>query len=161
MSNQKIKKYFLYYLKENVLIFDVSCYIDEMAIHVIDFVYDWKLIKNDVVNCSQKLIKELIHTKITLELNCFLETAKDNNCKIICVLIKDNKEKNWWKYFDEYQKFIKICKRNCKAMLPNFKQIDTDKKFFVKTKGTFLDFPCLIPSGDDQEFIESVLDKLK
>ena len=40
MQNQKFKNYFLYYLKENLLIFDVSRYIDDMALHVIDFVYD-------------------------------------------------------------------------------------------------------------------------
>lgn len=33
----KSKKYFFYYLKENILVFDVSYYIDELAVHVIDF----------------------------------------------------------------------------------------------------------------------------
>ena len=161
VNNQKHKKYFIYYIKENVLIFDVSRYIDELAVHVVDFVYDWSLFKDNLVNCSDKLIKELIQTKIQTELEEFLKVAKENNCKILSFLFLTNLEKNWQVFFKDHLKFIKICKRTCKKFLPNFTESKIDKLLFLKTKGKFLDFDCLIPSGDDEEFLLKALDKLK
>ena len=108
MQNQKFKNYFLYYLKENLLIFDVSRYIDDMALHVIDFVYDWGLLKADLVNCSQKLIKELIEIKIKTDIDNLLQISSDNNCSILSFLFLKNEIKEWEKYFSDHIKFIKI-----------------------------------------------------
>jgi hypothetical protein len=161
MQNQKFKNYFLYYLKENLLIFDVSRYIDDMALHVIDFVYDWDLLKDDLVNCSQKLIKELIEIKIKTDIDNLLQISLDNNCSILSFLFLKKEIKEWEKYFSDHIKFIKICKTTCKKHLPNFKEIKSNKKYFIKNKGIFHGIPCLIPSGDDEEFLTINIDKLK
>lgn len=161
MQIQNIKNYFLYYLKDNLLIFDVSKYIDDLAIHVIDFVYEWGLMENNLVNCSQKLIKELIETKIKNDINYLFLISKENNCKILSFIFYYNENPNWINYFSDSKKFIKICKTKCKKLLPNFKEKKTDKKYFLKTKGNFHGIPCLIPSGDDEEFLNINIDKLK
>jgi hypothetical protein len=161
VNDQKVKNYFLYYLKENVLIFDISNYIDELSVHVVDFVYDWDLLKDGLVNCSNVLIKELIQTKLQLELNNFLKIAKENNCKILSFLFISSEKKEWHSFFSDPSKVIKICKKICKKNLPNYKELKTEKKLFLNKKGKFLDIPCLIPSGDDEEFLLKVLDKLK
>ena len=161
VTDKNVKNYFIYYLKENILIFDISCYIDELSVHVLDFVYDWNLMKNGLVNCSDKLIKELIQTKIENELNQFLKTAKENNCRILSVFFTFNEKKEWHSFFDDPIKILKICKKTCKKILPNFIDSKCDKKLFINKKGKFLDFNCLIPTGDDEEFLIKVLDKLK
>lgn len=161
MNEKKVKKYFLYYLKENILIFDISNYIDELSIHVLDFVYDWDLLKNGMVNCSNVLIKELIQTKLQSELDNFIKIANDNNCKIISFVFNSNETKEWHSFFTDPLKILKICKKICKKNLPNFIELKTDKKLFLNTSGKFLDFPCLNPTGDDEEFLLKVLDKLK
>jgi hypothetical protein len=161
MQTQNFKNYFLYYLKENLLIFDVSKYINDLALHVVDFVHEWELMDNNLVNCSQKLIKELIETKIKKDIDCLLSIANDNNCKILSFLFLNDEKIDWILYFSDYKKFIKICKSKCKKILPNFKEIKTNKKYFLKSKGLFNKIPCLIPSGDDEEFLTINIDKLK
>lgn len=161
MQNQNFKNYFLYYLKENLLIFNVSKYINDMAVHVVDFVYDWGLIKDDLVKCSQKLIKELIETKIKTDLDQILKIADENDCKILSFLFLEDKKNFWENFFEDYDFFIKICKVRCKKQLPNFKEVKNEKKFFLKTKGEFHGISCLIPSGDDEEFLLKHIDILK
>lgn len=161
----KSKKYFFYYLKDNILIFDISCYIDELAVHVIDFYYDWDLLKKEnnklYVNSNPKLIKELLETKIKKEILEFRNIAQTNNCKILSYFSVNAEPKEWKKYFADPLKFIKTCKRVCKKHLPNFYETFVNEKLFTKRKGEFLEFSCIIPSGEDDEFIFKALDKLK
>lgn len=161
----KSKKYFFYYLKENILIFDVSCYIDELAVHVIDFFYEWDLLKNKddqtIISNNPKLVKELLETKIKKELKDFIKTAYENNCKILSFFSINAEPKEWKNYFLEPLKFIKVCKRICKKNLPNFYEAPINQNLFLKRKGHFLDFSCIVPSGEDEEFVIKALDKLK
>ena len=94
----KSKKYFFYYLKENILVFDVSYYIDELAVHVIDFFYEWDLLKNKedimVIANNPKLVKELLETKIKKELEEFKKIANINNCKILSFFLLMQNLKN-------------------------------------------------------------------
>jgi hypothetical protein len=161
----KPKKYFFYYLKENVLIFDVSCYIDELAVHVIDFFYEWDLLKNKddqtIINNNPKLVKELLETKIKKELEDFKKIAYENNCKILSFFSLNAEPNEWKTYFLDPLKFIKVSKRICKKNLPNFYEANINQNLFIKRKGTFLDFSCIVPNGEDEEFILKALDKLK
>jgi hypothetical protein len=161
MSIKKNKKHIFFYLKENVLILDVELYIDDLAYHIVDFVYDWHLLKNDIVKCSDKLIKELISTKIKKDLDFYIKISQENNCRFVSFLNKTNKHKDWHKYFDDYNKFNKFSKNSCKKHLPNFFESKKDYSFFSKRKGNFLNFECVIPSGEDEEFLLKILDKIK
>lgn len=161
MSIPKSKKYFFYYLKENILIFDVSSYIDELAIHVADFIYDWDLLKDGKVSCTNKLIKELITQKIEQEIKDFKKIVNDNNCKMLSYFSLNSEPKEWKEYFLDPLKFIKISKKVCKKNLPNFIEEKVDQSLFKKRKGQFLEFSCIVPSGEDEEFIVKALDKLK
>jgi hypothetical protein len=161
MSIPKTKKHFFYYLKENILIFDVSCYIDELAVHVADFIYDWNLLKDGKVSCTDKLIKELITQKIEQEIKDFKKIVIDNNCKMLSYFSLNSEPKDWKEFFIDPLKFIKISKRICKKNLPNFIEEKIDQNLFKKRKGYFLEFSCIIPSGEDEEFIVKALDKLK
>lgn len=165
MKNQKAKKYFFYYLKENILVFDVSCYIDELAVHVIDFFFEWQLLKQvddqTVIQTHTKLVKELLERKIEQEIIDFKEVVINNNCKMLSFYTTNSEPKEWKKYFSDPLKFLKICKKVCKKNLPNFYEVKIEKPLFLKRKGTFLDFACVIPSGNDDEFIIKALDKLK
>lgn len=161
MSIPKSKRYFFYYLKENVLIFDVSCYIDELAVHVADFIYDWNLLKDGKVSCTDKLIRELITQKIEQEIKDFKKIVTDNNCKMLSYFCLNSDPKEWKEVFSDPLKFIKIAKRVCKKNLPNFIEEKIDQTLFKKRKGHFLEFSCIVPSGEDEEFIVRALDKLK
>lgn len=161
MSIPKSKKYFFYYLKENILIFDVSSYIDELAIHVADFVYDWDLLKEGKVSCTNKLIKELITQKIEQEIKEFKKIVNENNCKMLSYFSLNSEPKEWKEYFSDPLKFIKISKKVCKKNLPNFIEEKVEQTSFKKRKGQFLEFSCIVPSGEDEEFIVKALDKLK
>jgi hypothetical protein len=161
MSIPKNKKYFFYYLKENILIFNVSCYIDELAVHVADFIYDWNLLKDGKVSCMDKLIKELITKKIEQEIKDFKKVVNDNNCKMLSYFSLNSEPKEWKEFFTDPLKFIKISKRICKKNLPNFIEEKVNQNLFKTRKGKFLEFSCIIPSGEDEEFIVKALDKLK
>lgn len=161
MSIPKNKKHFFFYLKENILIFDVSFYIDELAVHVADFLYDWNLLKNGKVSCTDKLIKELICQKIESEIEEFKMIVKNNNCKMLSYFCLNSEPKEWKDVFLDPLKFIKISKKICKKNLPNFLEEKIDQILFKKRKGQFLGFSCIIPSGEDEEFIVRALDKLK
>jgi hypothetical protein len=158
---QKIKNYFSYYLKENVLVFDISCYIDELSVHVLDFAYDWDLFKNGLIKCSDKLIKELLQRKIKSELEDFIKVSNENNCKILSYSFDTANVKEWHSFYEEPNKMTKMCKSICKKNLPNFVEFKTNKKLFTNKKGSFLNFTCIIPSGEDEEFLLKKLDKLK
>jgi endo-1,4-beta-D-glucanase Y len=161
----KSKKYFFYYLKENILVFDVSYYIDELAVHVIDFFYEWDLLKNKedimVIANNPKLVKELLETKIKKELEEFKKIANINNCKILSFFSINAEPKEWKNYFLDPLKFIKICKRICKKNLPNFFETNVNQNLFLKRKGYFLNFSCIIPNGDDEEFLTKIINKLQ
>lgn len=165
MSKNKSKSYFFYYLKENILIFDVSNYIDELAVHTIDFLFEWDLLKKTdekfLVTCKQKLLKELVEIKIEKEIEQFKKTVNDNNCKMLSYFSTNSEPKEWKNYFTDPLKFVKICKKICKKNLPNFIETKTSNSLFQKRKGCFLDFSCIIPSGEDEEFIVRMLDKIK
>jgi len=165
MNQTKAKKYFFYYLKENILIFNTSDYIDELAVYTINFLYDWNLLKPSdtglLVDCKQKLIKELIEIKIQKEIENFKKIVNDNNCKMLSYFSINAEPKDWKNYFVDPLNFIKICKKVCKKNLPNFIETKTSENLFQKKKGHFLDFLCVIPSGDDEEFVVRLLDKLK
>ena len=55
------KQYFCYYLKDNVLIFDVFDYIEELAADYVDYAHEWGFIKQDKVSSKKLRIKEFIH----------------------------------------------------------------------------------------------------
>ena len=67
----------------------------------------------------------------------------------------------WSLYFNDCDKFITLCKKICKKNLPNFIENKTNTISFQNKKGTFFDIPCLIPSGEDEEFLQKLLKKIK
>ena len=62
---RKHKQYFIYYIKDNVLIFDVFDYIEELAADYVDYCYDWNLLKDNIVVSKPIRIKEYINLYIT------------------------------------------------------------------------------------------------
>jgi hypothetical protein len=157
---RKHKQYFVYYLKENILIFDVFDYIEELAADYIDYCFEWNLVKDNIVQSKNIRIKEYLNLHITDALIIINDKLSKSNCKILCYFNTKNDLNVWIDYFKEPQNFIKIAKRVLKSRLPNF--IETDEfNLFKDIKGVFQGIPCLCPTGEDENFLLLNAKKLK
>lgn len=159
--NIKDKVYFSYYIKENVIIFDIFEYIEQLGADTVDYMYEWGLLKNNKVIFKTKVIIDFLEQKIKNDINVILSYSNQINCSILCFLSVKQKVTDWSLYFDDYHKFIKISKKICKKMLPNFIEVDSNMFSFQNKKGVFCNIPCLIPSGEDEELLQKILKKIK
>lgn len=159
--NIKDKVYFSYYIKENIIIFDIFEYIEQLGADTIDFMYDWNFFKDDKVIFKSKVIKCFLENKIKNDIQKVLMYSKKINCSILCFFSNKTNLSEWSNYFDDSYKFIFLCKKICKKNLPNFIENKNNLINFQNKKGTFFDVPCLIPSGEDEEFLSSLIKKIK
>lgn len=157
------KQYFIYHLQENILILDTFEYLQSLAANTVDYLFEWHLIdKNDKAKFKTSIIKELLESKIKNDIFTFLEISKKYDCIVLSFYREQNILKEWENYFEDPKKFINVCKRTLKKSLPNFfEDKNEDFRLFQKVKGHFNDIPCLIPSGEDQEFLQKKLKKLR
>lgn len=154
------KEYFVYHLKDNILIFDVFDYIEELAADYVDYCFEWNLVKDNFVSDKNKLIKGYLEMHITKALSIINQTSIKSNCKVLCYFYKKEIYNDWKSYFKDPEKFIKIARSILKKRLNNF--VETEERgLFTDIKGSFNDIPCLIPSGEDLEFILKNKKKLK
>jgi len=155
------KDYFFYHLKDNILIFDVFDYIEELAADYVDYCYEWQLLKNGKISEKNIRIKEYIQLWITDALIIINDKLNKSNCKILCFYREKINLNVWNEYFDDPNRFIKVAKKVLKSKLPNFVEIQSEKPLFQCIKGIFDGYPCIIPSGEDEEFLTKHKKKLK
>jgi hypothetical protein len=155
------KQYFCYYLKDNVLIFDVFDYIEELAADYVDYAFEWNLVKDNKVSAKNIRIREYIDLWVTDALIQINTKSSKLNCKILCFYREKSNLNVWSTFFDEPNRFISIAKRVLKKKLPNFIEIQSNCLLFQTIKGTMSDIPCIIPSGEDEEFLTKVKKRLK
>lgn len=156
-------QYFVYYVHENILILDVFEYLQNLAANTVDYLFEWHLFdKNNKVKFKINIVKELLQSKIKKDVNDFLIVSKKHNCSILCFYREQNVLKEWEDFFEDPKKFITFCKRMLKKCLPNFfEDKNEDVRLFQKIKGSFENIPCLIPCGEDEEFLHKKLKKLQ
>lgn len=156
-------QFFIYYLKENVLILDVFEYLEHLAATTVDYLYDWGLFEtNNKVKFKSSIIKEYLQGKIERDVLYFNNISKKINCSIICFYRENQQLKVWDQFFEDPKKFINSCKRICKKSLPNFfEDSNEDVRLFQRVKGSFENIPCLIPNGEDEEFLQKKLKKIR
>jgi hypothetical protein len=146
------KQYFLYYLKENILLFDVFDYIEEIAADSVDYCSDWNLIRDGKVTCKKKVIKEYFESCILVAKNEINKRISKNRCNIICFY--QEKSLNSWKdYFEDPNSVIKVAKTLLKKNLLNFIETKSTEMLFQDVQGSFFGLPCVIPTGEDEEFL--------
>jgi biotin synthase-like enzyme len=155
------KQYFVYYLKENILLFDVFDYLEEIAADYVDYCYEWHLIKEEFVCEKNKVIKDYINLYLTDALMKMNSISLKSNCKILCFYNKKHQLNKWYSFFSNPEKFIKTAKKILKNRLLNFIDVSETHDVFQNVKGTFEDIPCLIPSGEDEDFLLKIKKKLK
>ena len=155
------KQYFCYYLKDNILIFDVFDYIEELAADYVDYAFEWNLVKNNKVSAKNIRIKEYIQLWITDAQIIINDKSSKSNCKVLCFFREKTDLNIWSSYFEDPSKFIKIAKRQLKQKLPNFIEHQSQNPMFQTIKGTFNDIPCIIPTGEDEEFLVKMKKRLK
>ena len=155
------KQYFCLYLKENILIFDVFDYIEEIAADYVDYAFDWNLVKENKVCTKNIRIKEYIELWITDMIIQMNVKASKMDCKVLCFFREKTDLNVWSSFFDDPNRFIKIAKRILKKKLPNFIEVDTIYPLFQTIKGTMSGIPVIIPTGEDEEFLTKVKKKLK
>lgn len=154
------KEYFLYYLKENTLLFDIFDYIEEIAADSVDYCLEWNLLKDGKVNCKKKVLKEYFDGCISMAVNEINKKVNKKRCNIICFY--QEKEMNSWKdYFEDSKSIIKLTKSILKKKLINFIEIKSINPLFQDVQGTCFDLPCVIPTGEDEEFLTKSKKKLK
>ena len=155
------KQYFCYYLKDNILIFDVFDYIEELAADYIDYCDEWQLLKNGIVSAKNIRIREFIQLKISDAFISINDKSSKLNCKVLCFYREKSNLNIWSTYFEDPSRFIKIAKRQLKQRLLNFIEIESINPLFQTIKGKFNDIPCVIPSGEDEEFLAKTKKRLK
>jgi hypothetical protein len=155
------KQYFFYYLKDNILVFDVFDYIEEISADFVDYLNDWSLIKNNKASCKDKIIKEYFEQCISLAEVIMNDKSNKLNCKILCFYREKQKLNQWSNFFIDPLKVLKIAKKVIKKKLNNFIEIKHNGQLFQTIKGTMSGIPVIIPSGEDEEFLIKVKKKLK
>lgn len=158
---RKTTEYYVLYLKENVLIFDVFNYIEELAAETVDFMYEWNIIKNDKVIFNKNIIKSFLKEKIKKDLNKIKKISLEMNCFVFSFYMEKKILNKWSLFFENPFKFINFCKKMCKQELPNFFENKKNTIFFQNISGYFLNIPCLIPTGEDEEFLQNKIKKMK
>jgi glutaredoxin-related protein len=159
---RKHKQYFIYYLKESVLIFDVFDYIEELAADYVDYCYEWNVVKNDIVSEKRELIKSFLETNFAcFSLVNLSKNEKLGDYKTFFYYKEKNELNKWTEFFKNPEKFIKISKSFLKKRLKNFIEIKEDVQLFQNIKGEYEKLPCLLPTGEDETFLLKTVKKLK
>lgn len=155
------KQYFVYYLKENILLFDVFDYLEEIAADYVDYCYEWHLVKEGYVYEKHKGVKDYLDLYVTDAMIKMNDFALKTNCKILCFYNKKHQFNRWYNFFKDPEKFIKTVKKILKKRLINFIDVSDTYDVFEGVKGTFEGIPCLIPTGEDEEFLLKISKRLK
>lgn len=155
------KQYFIYYLNNNILILDVFEYLESLAADTVDYFTEWHLIQNNKIKFKKNIILNFIENKIDSDIQSFIQIANKIDCSILCFYKPNSNIKDWELFYEDPKRFINLCKRTLKKKLPNFiENKNEDVRLFENVKGTFLDVPCLIPSGEDEFFLQKFFKKL-
>jgi hypothetical protein len=155
------KDYFLYCVKDSILLFDVFNYIEELAADYVDYCFEWGLVKDGKIYEKNIRIKEYIQLSIIDAIIEMGNKANKLNCNILCFYHEKFNLNVWSTFFDDPNKFISIGKRILKRKLPNFSEINSNNSIFSYVKGKFDGIPCVILSGEEEEFLTKMKKKLK
>jgi hypothetical protein len=159
---RKHKQYFIYYIKENVLIFDVFDYIEEIAADYVDYCYEWNIISNYQASTKPVILNGFFEANFV---NFALKLSKlktDLDCYILFYYNPKNNYNEWSKFFKNPDFFIKKAKNFLKKKLWNFIELKEEREDLFKTiKGSYKNIPCLIPSGEDESFLLKNVKNLK
>jgi hypothetical protein len=155
------KQYFFYHLKDSILIFDVFDYIEELSADLVDYLDEWNLIRDGKSICKDKVVREYMQQCISLAQIIMNDKSSKLNCKILCFYREKPDLNQWSNYFNDPLKVIKITKTLIKKNFCNFVDISNDLILFQTIKGTFNNIPCVIPTGEDEEFLTKMKKKLK
>jgi hypothetical protein len=153
--------YFSFYIKENIIIFDIYEYIQQLGAETVDYLYNWSLFKDGKVIFKTKMVKSFLENKIKNDVQKVLNHSNKINCDVLCFFNINSSFYEWTAYFDDTNKFIEITKKLCKKNLPNFIENKHNALNFKHKKGSFFDIPCLIPSGEEEEALQVLLKKIK
>lgn len=153
--------YFSFYLKENIILFDIFEYIQQLGADVVDYMYDWNLFNDGKIVFKKRIIKDFLILKIKSDIQKVINQSKKINCKILCFYNEKTNLTDWSDYFNDLNEFIFMCKKLCKKHLPNFIENKDNNLSFNNKKGVFFDIPCLIPSGEDEEILHLLIKRLK
>jgi len=155
-------QYIVYYLKENILILDVFGYLECLAAETVDYLAEWHLLNDNKVKFKKTIIVDFLNKKIQDFCKDFIDMSKKIDCLMFCFYKENENLKQWQLYYEDPVKFIKCCKLICKKNLPNFfENKNEDFKYFQTIKGTFQDIPCLLPTGEDELFLQKIRKKIK
>jgi hypothetical protein len=158
---RKHKQYFIFYLKENILIFDVFDYIEELAADYVDYCYEWNIVKNNLVSNKKTIIKGFLETNF-VNLGSNLFKMKENLRCVPFFFYNERENLNEWsRFFCDPNDFIKTAKRFLKSRLYNFVEIKEKIIPFKSIKGTYEKIPCLLPTGEDETILTENLKFLK
>lgn len=155
------KEYLFYYLKDNILIFDVFDYIEEISADAVDYFFEWNMVKGKKCSFKLKALKEFLNKKIFEAEIHINQKLKEKNCKVLCFYREKEDLNLWSNYFENPLKVITTSKRMLKSRLSNFIEIDSKNPLFQTVNGHFNGIPCIIPTGEDEEFLQKNKKKLR
>jgi hypothetical protein len=160
---RKHKQYFVYYIKDNILIFDVFDYIEELAADYVDYCYDWKITSNNnMVTTKPDILKGFLETNYIGFATNITKLKTSLGCHILFYYNPRINYNQWSAFFQDPNKFITTTKKFLKKKLLSFIEIKKyQNNLFQTIKGSYKNIPCLIPSGEDESFIMENLKNLK
>ena len=150
--DSKCKNYVYLILSERVMLFSVNHYINDLTLDAINFLYEWKLLKNGKivgnVRCLNDFLKDEI-AKMSLEIT---EYSKKHNMKLYFF---DNmlEVSDFSEYLEDEEKFIKKVTSYCKRFLTKAKEVSFSYEESNLSKNEFDGFFCLHLTGEQKEEI--------
>lgn len=147
------KQYFFYCVKEGIFVFDVFDYIEEILADTVDYCVDWGLIKENKISCKKKILKEYIEGCIVIAVNEIKRKISKNKTSVLCFYQEKESLNVWSSYFEDPKQIVKTTKQILKKSLPNFIEAKSNERLFKDINGTFQGIPCVLPTGEDEEFI--------
>ena len=156
----KIKQLLIFYLKYRVIVFPVHLYLPHIADNVIKQFKDWELADDKLITQREKYFKYFLEKEIDAILDVFKIMFKNLNVKILTVYKETHIHRDYQIWFEDYTKFSTNVKKTFKKKTKYFKEIKSNKLLFTNYKGEFKNIKCGDPTGEEDEFLQKIVDKL-
>lgn len=155
-----VKNHLYGILSERILLFSVNSFANELIIEILDYLYEWNLLKNGKIKKNVRCINDILKNTISsvnLEIS---EFAKEKSMKLMFFQM-DIDFSDFSDHLEESEFFTIKVYNYCKKIFNNNKKIPILDMKFCENSIIFDEIPCLGLTGDQKEKLLKILNTRK